>query len=163
MKHLLSSILIMMAISSASYAAVTKTEIKEERVCLAVAGCSIDAKTGDCPDCVVEIRRVVTEINDPVVKVRSIAKTSVISKPVSIAKKLSTKPGKCFFPELGWPTGKINPNTFEIITTGEWHDCDYYDWGKNTTIAIEKGIKECGRYMNWTWTNDRQTEYKCKG
>ena len=79
------------------------------------------------------------------------------------AKKLSTKPGKCFFPELGWPTGKINPNTFEIITTGEWHDCDYYDWGKNTTIAIEKGIKECGRYMNWTWTNDRQTEYKCKG
>ena len=162
MKHLLSSILIMMAISSASYAAVTKTEIIEERVCLAVAGCSIDVKTGDCPDCVVKTRRVVTEVNDPVVKVRSIAKTSVISKPVSIAKKPITKPGKCFFPELGWPSGEFNSDG-SIISTGEWHDCDYYDWGKNTDIAKERGIKECGSYMNWTWTNERHTEYKCKG
>ena len=60
MKELLSAILIMMAISSASYAAVTKTEIIEEEVCHAVAGCWIDTKTGECPDCVIETRKIVT-------------------------------------------------------------------------------------------------------
>ena len=163
MKHLLSSILIMMAISSASYAAVTKTEIIEERVCLAVAGCWLDTKTGDCPDCVVKTRRVVTEVNDPVVEVRSFVKTSVISKPVSIVNTPIIKSGKCFFPEMGWPSGKINPKTFEIINTGEWHDCDIKEWGKNTAKAIERGIKECGWNMNWTWTNEKRSEYKCKG
>ena len=64
MKRLLSSILIIMALSSASYAAATKTEIIEEEVCHAVAGCWINPKTGECPDCVIETRKIVTEIKE---------------------------------------------------------------------------------------------------
>ena len=86
MKHLLSSILIAMAISSASYAAVTKTEIIEEEVCPAVAGCSLDTKTGECPDCIIVTRKVVTEVKEPViieidesvVEVKPIEKTEVV-------------------------------------------------------------------------------------
>ena len=86
MKQLLSSILIAMAISSASYAAVTKTEIIEEEVCPAVAGCSLDTKTGECPDCIIVTRKVVTEVKEPViieidesvVEVKPIEKTEVV-------------------------------------------------------------------------------------
>ena len=83
---LLSSILIAMAISSASYAAVTKTDIIEEEVCPAVAGCSLDTKTGECPDCIIVTRKVVTEVKEPViieidesvVEVKPIEKTEVV-------------------------------------------------------------------------------------
>ena len=60
MKHLL--ILIIMALSTASFAAATKTEIIEEEVCNAVAGCWINPSTGECPDCVIETRKIVTVI-----------------------------------------------------------------------------------------------------
>jgi len=78
--------LIAMAISSASYAAVTKTEIIEEEVCPAVAGCSLDTKTGECPDCIIVTRKVVTEVKEPViieidesvVEVKPIEKTEVV-------------------------------------------------------------------------------------
>jgi len=118
MKHLLSSILIMMAISSASYAAVTKTEIIEERVCLAVAGCWLNPKTGDCPDCVVETRRVVTEVNDPVVEVK-------IKLPIKIAKTNSPIKNKngCWFVEAGWPKG-VDEN-FEPIMSGGYMPCSW--------------------------------------
>ena len=75
-----------MAISSASYAAVTKTEIIEEEVCPAVAGCSLDTKTGECPDCIIVTRKVFTEVKEPViieidesvVEVKPIEKTEVV-------------------------------------------------------------------------------------
>ena len=75
-----------MAISSASYAAVTKTEIIEEEVCPAVSGCSLDIKTGECPDCIIVTRKVVTEVKEPViieidesvVEVKPIEKTEVV-------------------------------------------------------------------------------------
>ena len=62
MKHLL--IVIIMTLSSASFAAATKTEIIEEEVCHAVAGCWINPKNGECPDCVIETRTIVTEIKE---------------------------------------------------------------------------------------------------
>ena len=69
MKHLL--ILIIMALSTASFAAATKTEIIKEEVCNAVAGCWLNPKNGECPDCVIETRKIVTIIKDePIVEVK---------------------------------------------------------------------------------------------
>ena len=118
MKHLLSSILIAMAISSASYAAVTKTEIIEEEVCPAVAGCSLDTKTGECPDCIIVTRKVVTIVNDPVVEVK-------IKLPIKITKKNSPTKNKngCWFAEAGWPKG-VDEN-FEPIMSGGYMPCSW--------------------------------------
>ena len=149
MKRLLSSILIIMALSSASYAAATKTEIIEEEVCHAVAGCWINPKTGECPDCVIETRKIVTIIEDKKEK-----KTFAV-KPLIVKKTSPAKVGKkCFFPELGWPKD-------DGTMTGEYRDCNWRNRGSNTAAAVERGIRECGGLMNWTWTDEHHTEYIC--
>ncbi len=65
MRWLLSLIFVMVTLSSA-FATETKTEYITEEVCHAVAGCWVDTKTGECPDCVTETRKVVTVINVPI-------------------------------------------------------------------------------------------------
>ena len=80
MKHLL--ILIIMTLSTASFAAATKTEIIEEEVCHAVAGCWVNPKNGECPDCVIETRTIVTVIEEeiPILKkeIEPIVKESIV-------------------------------------------------------------------------------------
>ena len=80
MKHLL--IVIIMTLSSASFAAATKTEIIEEEVCHAVAGCWVNPKNGECPDCVIETRTIVTVIEEeiPILKkeIEPIVKESIV-------------------------------------------------------------------------------------
>ena len=133
MKHLL--IVIIMTLSTASFAAATKTEIIEEEVCNAVAGCWINPSTGECPDCVIETRKIVTVIEDREFKeVESI-------EPLIITK---TSSKMCFFPKLG-----------------EERDCDWKERGKRTAAAVKRGIRECGGLMNWTWTDEHHTEYIC--
>ena len=149
MKKLLGSILIMMAISSASYAAVTKTVVIEELVCLSVSGCSIDMTDGSCPDCVIKIRKLITTIDEPVVKI----KTKVVrvkATPVIIAKNTSpSSPERCFFPKLGM--------------SGKWRDCLWKKRGSITAAAVARGIIECGEIMNWVWLDRHHSKYKCKG
>jgi len=60
MKWLLSLIFIIVTLSSAA-AAETKTEYITEEVCHAIAGCWVDTTTGECPDCVMETRKIVIE------------------------------------------------------------------------------------------------------
>ena len=99
MKRLLSSILIIMALSSASYAAATKTEIIEEEVCHAVAGCWMNPKTGECPDCVIETRKIVTEIKDTK-PVNSILPRSVVTLKKEEPKVIKVSEKMCFFPKM---------------------------------------------------------------
>ena len=117
MKHLL--ILIIMTLSTASFAAATKTEIIEEEVCNAVAGCWIDPRTGECPDCVTETRKIVTVIEkEPIFEIES--KSSEI-----VAKKtIPKKEGKCWFAEAGWPTGELTED-FKPIMTGGYMPCGW--------------------------------------
>ena len=61
MRWLLSLIFVIVTLSSAS-ATETKTEFITEEVCHAVAGCWINPRTGECPDCVTETRKIVTVI-----------------------------------------------------------------------------------------------------
>ena len=118
MKHLL--ILIIMALSTASFAAATKTEIIEEEVCNAVAGCWINPKNGECPDCVIETLKIVTIIKDePIVEVKP-KSSNIIAKKTS-----SKKEGElCWYAEAGWPTGKLTVD-FEPIMTGGYMHCSW--------------------------------------
>ena len=61
----------------------------------------------------------------------------------------------CFFPELGW----LDLTTDKPL--GEWRDCGWRERGSRTAEAIERGIKECGGYMNWVWTDEYSSKYRC--
>jgi len=139
MKQLLSSILIAMAISSASYAAVTKTDIIEEEVCPAVAGCSLDTKTGECPDCIIVTRKVVTVIED-----KKESDFDINSTPIIVEKK------------------KII-NGCSVLVAEKPRPCDWKMGAHKTIAAKKRARKECGGFNNWVWTNDTNTKYECKG
>ena len=139
MKMLLSSILIAMAISSASYAAVTKTEIIEEEVCHAVAGCWMNPKTGECPDCVIETRKVVIVIED-----KKESGFDTHTKPVIVKKK------------------KIIDGC-TVLVAEKPRPCDWRMGAHKMIAAKKRARKECGGFDNWVWTNLTHTEYECKG
>ncbi len=120
MRWLLSLIFVMVTLSSA-FATETKTEYITEEVCHAVAGCWVNVKTGECPDCVTETRKIVTVVEDWKFKeVESFAEEVVIVKK-DVKKKSSEG---CWFAEAGWPTGKLTDN-FEPIMTGGFMPCDW--------------------------------------
>ena len=150
MKRLLSSILIIMALSSASYAAATKTEIIEEEVCHAVAGCWMNPKTGECPDCVIETRKIVTEIKDTK-PVNSILPRSVVILKKEEPKVIKISEKMCFFPKMAKDLSK------------GYRSCNWRGRGARTAAAVKRGTEECGGFMNWTWTDRYRTEYICKG
>ena len=150
MKRLLSSILIIMALSSASYAAATKTEIIEEEVCHAVAGCWMNPKTGECPDCVIETRKIVTKIKDTK-PVYSILPRSVVTLKKEEPKVIKVSEKMCFFPKMAKDLSK------------GFRACDWKGRGNKTAAAIERGTEECGGYGNMKSTNRNRTEYICKG
>ena len=56
MKHLILILWFVLFMSSSALAGV---EYVTEEVCHAMAGCRMDVKTGECPDCVIERRKVV--------------------------------------------------------------------------------------------------------
>ena len=139
MRWLLSLIFIIVTLSSTA-ATETKTEYLTEEVCHAVAGCWVDTKTGECPDCVMETRKIVTEVKDSEYR----KDESVESVKPLVVTKTSSK--MCYFPKLGHE-----------------RDCDWKDRGRKTAAAVKRGTKECGGFMNWEWTDVHHSEYICKG
>ena len=114
MRWLLSLIFVIVTLSSAT-ATETRTEFITEEVCHAVAGCWINPKTGECPDCVLETREVVHPHEE---------------KPV-VVKKSFVEPKRTF-----WTPKKIVkvdlPKKKEIIKKkGNWTcivgPCDFID------------------------------------
>ena len=74
MKHLVLTLWFVLSLSSIGLAGV---EYVTEEVCHALAGCWIDTKTGECPDCVIERRKVVhIHEEKPVIKKWPVAKTT---------------------------------------------------------------------------------------
>ena len=75
MKNLILILWFVLFLSSSALAGV---EYVTEQVCHAISGCVLDTKTGECPDCVIERRKVVhTHEETPVVK-----KPEVLKRPV---------------------------------------------------------------------------------
>jgi len=74
MKNLILILWFVLFLSSSALAGV---EYVTEQVCHAMSGCVLDTKTGECPDCVIERRKVVhTHEETPVVKQRPVVKTT---------------------------------------------------------------------------------------
>ena len=157
MKHLVLTLWFVLFLSSSALAGV---EYVTEEVCHAISGCWVDTKTGECPNCVLETREVAhTHEEEPVVEKPVVVEKKtpkveiVVSKPIVENTKSSKK--MCFFPELGWPDQKTGK------PLGDYRECDWATRGNRTAEAIERGIKECGGYMNWTWTDRDHSEYVC--
>ena len=58
----------------------------KEEVCHAIAGCWVDTKTGECPDCVLETREVAHthEVTPVIVEKPEIAENPVVKKPLVV-------------------------------------------------------------------------------
>jgi len=132
----------MVTLSSAS-ATETKTEFITEEVCHAVAGCWVNVKTGECPECVTETRKIVTVVENREFKGVKSIESSIKTKS---SFKTKTFAKMCYFPELGHERA-----------------CDWKERGKRTAAAVERGIKECGGIMKWEWTDVHHSEFICKG
>ena len=86
MKHLVFTLWFVLFLSSISLAGV---EYVTEEVCPALAGCWMNVKTGECPDCVIERRKVAhTHEEKPVV-----VETPIVRK--STPKKVKTVKWRC--------------------------------------------------------------------
>ena len=68
MKYLLTTLWFVLLLNTPVGAGVVKTEYITEKVCHNISGCWINPKTGECPDCVTETRKIVTEIREPFVE-----------------------------------------------------------------------------------------------
>jgi hypothetical protein len=78
MKHLVLTLWFVLFLSSSALAGV---EYVTEEVCHAVAGCWVDTETGECPDCVIERRKVVhTHEEEPVVVEKPVVKKPLVVK-----------------------------------------------------------------------------------
>ena len=93
MKNLILILWFVLFLSSSASAGV---EYVTEQVCHAMTGCWLDTKTGKCPDCVIERRKVV-HIHE---------ETPIVEKPVvkMIPKKKSTRKKKwrCIIKPCDW-------------------------------------------------------------
>ena len=61
MKKLLLTTSFLTLLISSLFAAETRTELITEEVCPAIAGCWVDVKTGECPDCITITKTIVTK------------------------------------------------------------------------------------------------------
>ena len=155
MKILLSLIILFIPIS-----------ILAKQICIAPSGCRIEQDTGFCPKCIdvkeeppiIKEEKVMVE-KKPVVKVSDPPLYPRVNESLgkSSKKKYRNEKGvmMCFFPELGW----LDLNTNKPL--GRWRDCGWRERGNRTADAIERGIKECGGYMNWIWTDEHHSKYRC--
>jgi hypothetical protein len=94
MKNLILTLWFVLFLSSSALAGV---EYVTEEVCHAMAGCRLDTKTGECPDCVIEKREIVhTHEETSIVKEKPVVKMA--------PKKKSTRKRKwrCIVKPCDW-------------------------------------------------------------
>ncbi len=93
MKHLVLTLWFVLFLSSISLAGV---EYVTEEVCPALAGCWMDVKTGECPDCVIERREVAHTHEDeekPVIVVeKPIVRKSTPKKQIKVKWRCIVEP-----------------------------------------------------------------------
>ena len=141
MRWLLSLIFVMVTLSSA-FATETKTEYITEEVCHAVAGCWVDTKTGECPDCVTETRKVVTVVETE--------ENNITTEENYVSVKLDLI-------KIEMPTKKkIIEGCIELVAEKPL-PCN---WRSRLSVAINNADKECG-LENWKWTNRAERIYTC--
>ena len=105
MKHLVLTLWFVLFLSSSALAGV---EHVTEEVCHAIAGCWMNPKTGECPDCVLETREVPhTHEEKPVILIKKPVMVKEIPK-VEITRKSKVKSsrkkrkGVCYVGPCTW-------------------------------------------------------------
>ena len=139
MRWLLSLIFIMVTLSSAS-AIETRTEYIKEEVCPAIAGCWMNALTGECPDCIIETRKIVTEI-----------KSNEHYVPTGLE-----------LLEVETPTKRKIVEGCTVLVAGIPRPCDWMKTASKRAVVIERANKECGGFYKWKWTSYEKQSYVCK-
>ncbi len=94
MKHLVLTLWFVLLMSSSALAGV---EYVTEEVCPALAGCWMNVKTGECPDCVIERRKVV-HIHEETF----IVKKKPVVKMTPKKKSTGKKKWKCIIDPCDW-------------------------------------------------------------
>ena len=132
MKNLILILWFVLFLSSSALAGV---EYVTEQVCHAISGCWVDTKTGECPNCVMETRKVVhTHEEEPV----------VVEEKLVVVKKSFVEPKKTFTrvmsPEVYGVKVELPTRKKTIKKKGNWtcivSPCDFIDEDGN---LIEKG------------------------
>ena len=141
MKHLVLTLWFVLFLSSSALAGV---EHVTEEVCHAIAGCWVDTKTGECPDCVLETREVVhTHEEKPVVVENHIRAVATITKKKPLVEPLVVKtiPKKteffCSYCRVTTPSNKKWVGTLFKCEVG----CRYAYWdsaGNNYDENIDR-------------------------
>ena len=94
MKHLVLTLWFVLLMSSSALAGV---EYVTEEVCPALAGCWMNVKTGECPDCVIERRKVVHTHEETF-----IVKKKPVVKMTPKKKFTGKKKWKCIIDPCDW-------------------------------------------------------------
>ena len=94
MKHLILILWFVLFMSSSALAGV---EYVTEEVCHAMAGCRMDVKTGECPDCVIEKREIVHTHEET-----SIVKEKPVVKMTPKKKSTRKKKWRCIVDPCDW-------------------------------------------------------------
>ena len=153
--------------------------ILAKQICIAPSGCSIEMDTGFCPKCI-EVREekpIITK-KSPILNTAATKKNTNNQKkdsrwlsslathkrdttPYNIKKPFVNDDGveMCWFPELGWVSHLDSKGI--PVNTGEYRDCHWRDRGNRTADAVKRGTIECGGYMNWVWTDEHHSKYRC--
>ena len=124
MKHLVLTLWFVLFLSSSALAGV---EYVTEEICRAPAGCWVNVKTGECPDCVMG-RREVAHTHE--------------EEPVIVEKETFVEPKRTFWPpkktakvEMRKSWGSIDPQEKETTKKGDWTcivgPCDFIDENGN--------------------------------
>ena len=120
MKNLILILWFVLFLSSSALAGV---EYVTEEVCHAMAGCWVDTKTGECPDCVIERRKVVhTHEETPV----------IVEKPIVRINPNKIKHNRKVIPNKGYP---VHYKVKKVKWTCVVGPCDFIDEDGN---LIEK-------------------------
>ena len=137
MKHLVLTLWFVLFLSSSALAGV---EHVTEEVCHAIAGCWMNPKTGECPDCVLETREVVhTHEEKPVVVENHIRTVATITKKKPLVVKTIPKKTEffCSYCRVTTPSNKKWVGTLFKCEVG----CRYAYWdsaGNNYDIKMNR-------------------------
>ena len=102
MKKLLLTTSFLTLLISSLFAAETRTEFITEEVCPAIAGCWVDVKTGECPDCITITKTIVTLVESKKYK-KNKPKSIVKTKRRWFLPKNNLEVPKSYY-QYGYPT-----------------------------------------------------------
>ena len=102
----------------------------------------MNPKTGECPDCVIETRKIVTKLEYE-------EEVDYVPKGLGLI-------------EVEIPVKKKVVKGCTVLVAGKPRPCDWAEGDNKRAVVIKRANKECGGFYKWKWTSREMTEYVCK-